>query len=296
MKPLLLGVMLLVRMAMGGPACGSHGDRGSLLVNTAWMAEHLHDANLAILAVGDRADFEAGHIPGSVYLDYAELRRTGSNPTLQTEMRTMPELGVFEKAGVSNGSRIVLYMLKDWITPTARAYLTLDAMGLGAQAALLDGGFPAWRAAQLAVTNEVRAVKPGKVEPCPPGDVIVTLEYVKANLNRPGVTIADARLAEFYSGASPSMGKSGHIPGAVSLPFSSMVDEQSRLLPPGQLADRFRAAGVKPGDRVVTYCHVGQQASFLYFVARYLGYDARMYDGSWDEWSKHEDLPAESGK
>jgi thiosulfate/3-mercaptopyruvate sulfurtransferase len=56
----------------------------------------------------------------------------------------------------------------------------------------------------------------------------------------------------------------------------------------------FRGAGIQPGDRVVSYCHIGLQATMAYFTARYLGYDARLYDGSWEDWSAHTELPAET--
>jgi len=61
------------------------------------------------------------------------------------------------------------------------------------------------------------------------------------------------------------------------------------------LAAMFHDAGVKTGDRVVSYCHIGQQATVVYFVARYLGYDARLYDGSWEDWGSHSENPVERG-
>ena len=70
------------------------------------------------------------------------------------------------------------------------------------------------------------------------------------------------------------------------------LDGNGRFKSPEVLASMLRDAGVKQGDRVVSYCHIGQQATVIYFVARYLGYDARLYDGSWEEWSSHGDLPA----
>ena len=70
-------------------------------------------------------------------------------------------------------------------------------------------------------------------------------------------------------------------------------DENNKLKPAAELKAILNAAGVKPGDRVVSYCSIGPRATVIYFVARYLGYDARLYDGSWEEWNKHTELPTE---
>jgi len=278
-------------------ACGGHGTPETLVVSTSWLAAHLKDTNLVILAVGEKGDYDAGHIPGSQFLVYQEIYQAG--PTgLKTELPPMSKLAeVFGRYGVSSDSRVVVYRLKDWLTPTARTLLTLDAMGLGKNASMLDGSLATWTAEGNPVTKEVPTVKPGKIETCAQNDVIAELEFVKSNLHTSGVRILDARAPEIYTGknARPGM-PAGHIDGAGNLHYDTLVDDKTQKLKPiAELKEMFTKAGVKPGDKVVTYCFIGQQASALYWMARLAGYDARMYDGSWDEWTQHPELPTATG-
>ena len=293
MRALILAAGLFVTPAAALAApCGGHGDRSSMVVTTAWLAAHQNDPSLVVLAVGDKGEYGKGHIPGSLYLDYHDMSAQGG---LTLELPPMPELAeTFGKLGVTGDSRIVLYMTGNGSTQTARVYLTLDAMGLGARASILDGGLPVWQAESRSVTTEVRAVKAGKITPCPQTDVIASLDYVRSNLRHAGVDIVDARDPQFYSGASASRNRAGHIAGATSIPYGSLLDEKGKLKSVEVLQQQFQAAGVKSGDQVVAYCHIGQQASLLYFVSRYLGYDVRLFDGSWEEWARHPELPAET--
>jgi thiosulfate/3-mercaptopyruvate sulfurtransferase len=104
--------------------------------------------------------------------------------------------------------------------------------------------------------------------------------------------ILDARAAKFYTGEELGrMPRGGHIPGARNIPFDSVVEDSNKFKSVETLRQLFNAAGVKKGDSVTTYCHIGQQASLLYFVARYLGYDAHLYDGSFEDWSHRAELP-----
>jgi thiosulfate/3-mercaptopyruvate sulfurtransferase len=288
---------IFVAPAFAAPAqCGGHGDNTTMLVSTAWLADHLKDANLVVLAVGNKDDYDKGHIPGSLYVDYHETHLMMAPNGLSVELPPMAELeAFFGKLGVTNNSRIVLYPLKDTFSWATRIYWTLDAMGLARQSALLDGGLPVWSKEGRPVTTEVRAVTPGKVTTCQQNDIIATLDDVKVNVKHPGVDIIDARNAEYYTGQTkPGDQRRGHIPGATNIPYVSLLDAQGKWKSPETLAAMFRDAGVKQGDHVIAYCHIGQQATAVYFAGRYLGIDVRMYDGSWEEYSKHTELPAET--
>jgi thiosulfate/3-mercaptopyruvate sulfurtransferase len=267
--------------------------RGSLIVSTEWLAQHLKDDSLVLLQVGEKDEYTAAHIPGALFIALADIS-TPRGEGLALELPSVNQLKTaFEKLGISDKSRVVVYFSKDWVSPTARVFLTLDYLGMGERTSILDGGLPAWRAEGRPVTTEVRTPKPGTFTPHPKQRLIVDATWVNANLSKPGVMILDARASKFYTGEEVRrMPRGGHIPGAKSIPFSSLVeDSDNKFKSIETLRQLFNEAGVKKGDSVTTYCHIGQQASLLYFVARYLGYQTHLYDGSFEDWSHRPELP-----
>ncbi|MGH7471036.1 MAG: sulfurtransferase [Longimicrobiales bacterium] len=264
-------------------------------MNTAWLKAHLQDPDLVLLHVGEKPEYDATHIAGAHFITMADLAAprpadpaTGEVLELPTPEAARAKLEAF---GVTDRSRIIVYFGKDWVSPTTRIIFTLDWLGLGDRVSLLDGGMPAWQRDGGAVTADAPASKAGKLSVRPVKDLTVTKEWVSENGTRDRIALVDARSASFYDGVQSGRVKKGHIPGARSLPFEKPYSSDTNVLKTAsELEQLFASAGIKPGDTVVGYCHIGQQATAMLFAARTLGYKVLLYDGSFTNWEKH-DLP-----
>jgi thiosulfate/3-mercaptopyruvate sulfurtransferase len=289
----LLFVTALALAPMTG--AGAATPRDQLLVTPAWLSEHATDKGLVILHVGTAAGYQAKHIPGAHLVDQNGL--TVKSPEgLMTELPPAEELRAQMQAlGISDGSRIVVYSENDGIARATRIILTLDAAGFGDRASLLDGGLKGWESSGKATTAEAAPATTVVLSPLKMQSRIVTADYVQSHLKTPGITVIDARAPEFYNGEKPGIEGAvpGHIPGAHNIPFTSVSDADGKLKSPEELKALFTAAGYKPGDRVIAYCHIGIQATAVIFAARTLGVDAQLYDGSFQDWSKR-GLPVEN--
>ncbi len=269
--------------------------RDDLVVSPAWVAKRLGDPDLVILQVGDKAGYEAGHIPGARLLALSDIAAPSTGPDALILQMPEPEalrarLAAF---GVSDKSKIVIYPTREGIQSATRVVFTLDAAGLGKRTFLLEAGMSAWTASGGKASTEVAAVTPGKLSPLKMRPLVVDAAFVREHTGKRGFVVVDARVPDFYSGVraggSPAKPhKSGHIAGAQNVPFTSVTTPDFKLAPADEIAAQFKAAGVKSGDTVVAYCHVGQQASATIFAARSLGLKVLLYDGSFEEWSRLE--------
>jgi thiosulfate/3-mercaptopyruvate sulfurtransferase len=266
--------------------------RSEMLVSTSWLEQHLSDRDLVVLYVGhDRAQFDSAHIPGSRFVRLDELveQRKGS----LNELPPVADLqAAFESLGVGDQSHVVLTGDTGGVL-AARAYFTLDYLGHGDNAALLDGGLETWIAESRRTSREEALVPHAQFTPHVRPEILVSTAQMRelslgANKGGPDYVLLDARPETEYNGvvSSEAVPAAGHIAGSQSLYWKKLIRSAAnpQLLDPEQLQQQFARAGAGRGKSVVTYCRTGMQSSFTYFVAKYLGYRAAMYDGSVYEW------------
>jgi thiosulfate/3-mercaptopyruvate sulfurtransferase len=277
---------LVSAAALAQPAPKLHPE---LLVSTTWLAAHLKDPDLVILHVADTfADYKRGHVPGARFLATAAFIDNGG--TLGAELPKVEALAkAFGNLGLTEKSRIVIYSTA-WMPNGARAFFTLDYLGWGDHAALLDGGVEQWLAEDRPITGAVPAVTPTTFLAKPRPEVRATLEEVRKVVEAPAAEatcqVVDAR--------PPNRFQAGHLGGAHPLFWKETLvsDEHPTFLPPEKLRELLAARGLVPGRKAITYCEVGLQASHAYFLFKYLGFEAAMFDGSYQEWSMAK-LPVE---
>ncbi len=269
--------------------------RAELLVSVSWLAEQVEEPVVMVVHVGPvRSEYETGHIPGARFLGVAELETERDGiPGQLPEPDQLRQ--IWERVGLEEGSRVILCGSP---LSVARAFVSLDVLGLGDRAAILEGGIEGWRAAGHPVATGAPPEVRTSLQVSPRPDLVADAEWVAEHAVAPGVVLVDARPRQEYNGqvVGEDMARGGHIPGAVNLFWEETLEsvERTALRDPGSLRSLFRTAGVTSGDTVVAYSRAGMQSSFIYFVARYLGHEARLYDGSFHEWSRRDDLPVTS--
>lgn len=266
-----------------------------LLVSPAELAAALKDPAVVVIAVGNTpGDFEAGHVPGARFVAYRDIAIDTDG--MQSELPPIDQLTrVLAGAGIGDRSKVVIYG-----SPIAatRLFFTLDYLG-HPSARVLNGGLAAWKESGGAVeTGPARAVKAATLTPKAQSDRVVTAGWIKDRLSSPRMTLLDARPDAEFTGADGGMNGmhvKGHLPDAQQLVWNTLLDSSGRFLPDAELKKRYEAIGAASSTPLVSYCMVGMRASVTYFVARHLGYDARMYDGSIQDWTRRK-LPAVMGR
>ncbi len=271
------------------------------LVSPEWLREHSADADLRVVdfrwyltGSQGRDAYLGGHIPGAVFVDLDAV--TGKGPgrhPLPTKQQFQAEM---RRAGISDSTKVVAYDDAGG-SIAARMWFLLGWFGHGAQA-VLDSGLQGWG---RPLETEVPAVRAGTFKArAPERSRILDFEQVKrlstAGRGKAGArrALIDARVGERYRGErEPIDPKKGHIPGAVSAPWIDNLDANARFKSPEELRRRYEALGVD--GTAAVYCGSGVNACHDLLALELAGIsDARLYEGSWSDWSSR-DAPVATG-
>jgi thiosulfate/3-mercaptopyruvate sulfurtransferase len=289
-------LVVLVIQLMSGMLCSSVDalevsppKTSANLVSVQWLKDHLNDQDLVVVDTRAEADYQQGHIPGAVWMDAAALSAATSKEGIRALRESLAER--FSPLGIQGKEMVVFY--EDGIGVRAPRALWYILYAGHAQTSVLDGGLKSWKQARfpLSTVTVSRPARPLTVKEN--SDVIATCDYVVQRLNAPQTVILDVRSREEFTGtAAGDSPRKGHIPGALSLEWTQLLEENLHYLPPDDLQRKLEEAGVTPDKEVIVYCQRGNRASNTFLALRSLGFPRiRNYVGSWHEWASLPELP-----
>jgi len=263
--------------------------RAELLVDTAWLAQHATDRNVRVVDMRTRG-YEAGHVPGAVWLDNNAIRVASRPPTF---LPTPAEFdAVMARLGIADITRVVVYDDRGGIY-AARLWMVLNAFG-HPNVALLDGGWTTWtkeqRPTSTDATTPPAAVFHARLNP----KWVATAADVVAAIDKRGVRIVDARTPAEIAGTDlRGITHGGAIPSSVPVYWEDTFDRDTKAFRSNaEIEKLYLDRGIQSGTDVITYCQVGMRASHDLFTLALIGHTkARVYYGSWEEWGNRDDLP-----
>jgi thiosulfate/3-mercaptopyruvate sulfurtransferase len=287
---------------------GAHmaSDDPKTLVSTGWLATHLKDPDLRILDAtyylpGDardaRAEYDDGHIPGARFFDIDDVADARSElphmapPTekFMSRLRAM---------GVGDGHQVVVYD-SHGLMSAARVWWLFRLMGQD-NIAVLDGGFPKWKAENREIEDLPPVIRDRHMTVRRQNQLVKNVTQVSAASKLGDYEIVDARSVGRFAGTEdepwPGL-RAGHIPGSKNVPFGDLLNEDNTMRAPDELIAIFERAGVDFAKPAITTCGSGVTACILALAMERIGKsDWSVYDGSWTEWGAFPTLPVETGE
>ncbi|MFP4181665.1 MAG: sulfurtransferase [Thiohalospira sp.] len=255
------------------------------------------EANLRVIDLGDADTFARGHIPGSVQIPFEAIIH--SDGVIKGLLADATELSRhLEAAGVTPETTVIACD-DEGGGRAARLLWTLATAG-HPRAALLDGGRDAWITAGLPTSTELATPEAGHypVHYTAREETVATRDEILRHLGDPHYALWDARSPAEFSGEDVRAARGGHIPGAVNLEWTWLMDNahDRRLKDATTIRDKLDFLGFTPDRCVITYCQTHHRSALPWLVLKWLGFpEAKGYPGAWSDWGNAEATPVTTG-
>lgn len=263
-----------------------------VLVDGNWVLAQADNPKIRIFEVDNDplASYSQGHVPGSILIDW---KKDMNDPVTRDILSKQQLEELFSRYGITNDTTLVLYGdFNNWLA--AFAFWVFKYYGLK-DVRLINGGRKKWIDEDKPLTKDVPTFTRTVFKTTEPDESIrAYLDDVHQVLGNKSISLVDVRGIKEFTGeilAPPQYPnehaqRGGHIPGAVNIPWDSVVNDDGTFKSPEELLTLYESKGVTRGKDIITYCRIGERASHTWFVLKYLlGYpNVRNYDGSWAEW------------